>query len=393
MEESPAAISTSSKKRARSDSLNADVPSDKRPARAQVVVRDPVFYKPGGDCRIRVADTLFCIHRFLLDRDSATFQTMFELPQGVEVPQGSTDEDPIVLAGDTVPEFRDLCWALYALPDEIVNVPKKNNSLAKLANVAMLSHKYQLAAFQSWSMGVIREKCLAIKGPLESCPSHLLPAMVQLSTRYNDDVLKNHVIDIWVSRLSNPKPTKSPSFHPLPTSAFTHALAFADDHGLRQFLVKLYYARLLVAHRDSSKSLDSPLDFPFEGLKPVHLGRILRGSWMLSAYWQQLSCSPIPELPTDPNLKCPRHRSQCVPDWNHLWRILQSGKYTGAFPDISRRYRDLQDGGKLELDSDSDSGLYTPAAKSPLCPAANIIVQSFITKFNKDLEGYFFGSL
>lgn len=122
------------RKRPRANSIDSDgaeVTLIEEPASVKIV-RDPVYYNPSGDCKILVEDTLFCvcsqpthifflltlvfqIHRFLLERDSATFQTMFQLPQGAHAPQGSTDEDPIFLMGDTVAQFRALCWALYAL--------------------------------------------------------------------------------------------------------------------------------------------------------------------------------------------------------------------------------------------------------------------------------------
>jgi hypothetical protein len=40
---------------------------------------------------------------------------MFPLPQGDREAEGSSDENPIVLVGDTVREFKHLLWALYAL--------------------------------------------------------------------------------------------------------------------------------------------------------------------------------------------------------------------------------------------------------------------------------------
>jgi hypothetical protein len=42
---------------------------------------------------------------------------MFTLPQGDigEAEEGMSDENPIVLQGDTAEEFRHFLWALYAL--------------------------------------------------------------------------------------------------------------------------------------------------------------------------------------------------------------------------------------------------------------------------------------
>lgn len=44
------------------------------------------------------------------------FGTMFALPiPTADDAEGSSDDNPVYLAGDTVAEFRNLLWALYAL--------------------------------------------------------------------------------------------------------------------------------------------------------------------------------------------------------------------------------------------------------------------------------------
>jgi len=40
---------------------------------------------------------------------------MFTLPQGDQDAEGYSDDNPIVLHGDTIAEFRHFLWALYAL--------------------------------------------------------------------------------------------------------------------------------------------------------------------------------------------------------------------------------------------------------------------------------------
>ncbi|KAJ7640163.1 hypothetical protein B0H17DRAFT_1105921 [Mycena rosella] len=108
--------SSPARRRTRPNSFDADPDVtliDVDPATSVAkIIRDSVHYNTSGDCKIRVKDTLFCIHRFLPERASSTFQTMFQLPQGAENPQDSSDDDPIVLTGDTVEEFCILCWAL-----------------------------------------------------------------------------------------------------------------------------------------------------------------------------------------------------------------------------------------------------------------------------------------
>ncbi|CCL99253.1 uncharacterized protein FIBRA_01268 [Fibroporia radiculosa] len=83
------------------------------------VVRDEAYYIDGADCVIRVENTLFRVHRFLLARDSSAFQDMFSLPLGEgsqsALQEGFSDSNPIRLFGDTAQEFRTLLSLLYAL--------------------------------------------------------------------------------------------------------------------------------------------------------------------------------------------------------------------------------------------------------------------------------------
>lgn len=56
------------------------------------------------------------MHKYLLGRDSSAFRDMFSFPGGQTIQsEGSTDEDPIVLYGDTPEQFTELCWVLYSL--------------------------------------------------------------------------------------------------------------------------------------------------------------------------------------------------------------------------------------------------------------------------------------
>lgn len=55
----------------------------------------------------------------MLMRDGSIFLDMFSLPQGSRSDslslQGSSDDNPVFLSGDTPKEFNALCWTLYAL--------------------------------------------------------------------------------------------------------------------------------------------------------------------------------------------------------------------------------------------------------------------------------------
>ncbi|KAJ6589088.1 hypothetical protein B0H19DRAFT_1102860 [Mycena capillaripes] len=331
---------------------------------------DSEYYKEGGDCRILVEDTLFCIHRFLLERDSPIFQTMFQLPQGGEKPQGSTEEDPIVIVGDTVEQFRALCWALYVLPDEIAFETLNAHSMEKLIDVATISHKYQLAAFESWSFSSIRRRCDKItfgrqQTYLLYCPSNLLPAFLRLSKLYDDDDLTKRVVAAWLFRLATPTASS-----PLPVSEFSAAFLSAEENQHRRFLGQLYLARLEVANRESNKLLFPSIDFPFEELEARHLQCIMQGSWSLSTHWQRL-ISSIPILPKD---RCQHHTSKCIPMWINLWRQASTVHST---TDILRRLKFIE--GILEI------------ADFECAKKGKVVVKALYDQVDHALPDYFLG--
>ncbi|KAJ6482132.1 hypothetical protein C8R47DRAFT_584971 [Mycena vitilis] len=355
------------------------------------VVRDSEYYKEGADCRIRVEDTLFCIHRFLLERDSPTFQAMFQLPQGGEQAQGSTDEDPIVLTGDTVEQFRSLCWALYALPDETAKENETGKSMEKLVDVATISHKYQLAAFQAWSMASIRRQCEKTHQFIDAlgrsqgnfsfhmlCPSKLLPTYLRLFLLYGDDALMCRVTTAWIRRLNFS--TCRNELRP-PLSAFADAFVFAEQNELRQFLGRLYYSRLRVAHHNFISSGLPLAESPFAELEPGsrHVERLFRGCWSLSAYWQQLITS-IPELPND---RCQQHPRQCRVQWNRMWAEASA---VGGATDVLVKLQHLN----TELGTGHTVGVMTVTLQT-CAEKGKVLVESLITKLQDNLPDFFLG--
>ena len=95
------------------------------------MVRDDTFYLQDGSCVLRVESTLFnvrepylyvCyptndaqVHRTLLAKDGSLFSSMFSLPQGEHEIEGTSDDCPIWLQGESVSEFKNFLWVLYAL--------------------------------------------------------------------------------------------------------------------------------------------------------------------------------------------------------------------------------------------------------------------------------------
>lgn len=110
---------TPSRKRARLDDTDSEeVVRELQPHIERAVARDNTYYFSDGSCVLRVESTLFNVHRTILSKDSSSFGAMFDLPvpQGGRAElEGSSDDNPIVLTGDTVAEFKNFLWALYSL--------------------------------------------------------------------------------------------------------------------------------------------------------------------------------------------------------------------------------------------------------------------------------------
>jgi hypothetical protein len=189
---------------------------------------------------------------------------------------------------------------------------------------------------------------------------------------YGDDGLMATVVNTWVNRLSHSR--QIALIGRLPVSAFSEALAFAEESSLRPFLGQLYFARLQAAHRESDASSTK---FPFEDLDPHHLKRILRGSWSLSAYWQRLF-SAIPKLPATtchPSI----HTVKCEPQWFKLWQ--QAGTEGGA-TDVLCKFGYIWDA--LEVNAPIDM-------TRPCANRGQTMIASLIKELKAALPDYFLG--
>ncbi|KAJ7079740.1 hypothetical protein B0H15DRAFT_494399, partial [Mycena belliarum] len=158
--------STLKRKRSDSQSLLAGSPEkfqvmsvDNAETRASCtrLVHDDTYYLEDGSCIIQVQNTLFNVHRTILSKDTSSFSTMFTLPQGDHESEGRSDDNPIVLTGDTVSEFRHFLWALYALPPELRIIYSSDADLTQLMDIARIANKYSFKTLETWSLDAIHE--------------------------------------------------------------------------------------------------------------------------------------------------------------------------------------------------------------------------------------------
>ncbi|KAJ3538684.1 hypothetical protein NMY22_g5068 [Coprinellus aureogranulatus] len=79
-------------------------------------IRHPRFFFQDGNVIFLVEETLFKIHRFFFQRDSAIFSSMFSLPiPKNERPEGEAEDKPIILHGIKSVDFERFMSILYPI--------------------------------------------------------------------------------------------------------------------------------------------------------------------------------------------------------------------------------------------------------------------------------------
>ncbi|KAJ7105068.1 hypothetical protein C8R43DRAFT_227057 [Mycena crocata] len=242
-----------------------------------VVVDVETYFFDDGDCIFLVEGVLFKLHKWSLSRDpDSMFRGMFNIPQG----SLQTTLDPIPLSGDSADEFRALCWAVYALPNEIHLQMTRDADVTRLINVATMCHKYTLPVFENWALDMLCIQCQAPLDHLATCPQDVLDRIMALGAKCNHDHLLGLVEVTWISRIKSGALQGS------------DALVSGERHGRRRFLGEVYYQLNKQIHLDSA-TLTPTRGFSHLNLTDKQLLRLLSGHVLLSAFWKQLSQSAI----------------------------------------------------------------------------------------------------
>ncbi|KAF8962974.1 hypothetical protein BDZ97DRAFT_1662232 [Flammula alnicola] len=137
--------------------------------------RDEEYYFEDGSCVLLVDDVLFNVHRSILSKDSSSFGTMFSLPQGDNEAEGRSDDNPIVLRGDTPDEFRHFLWALYALPPELQVATSPSANLGHLIDIARVSNKYSFKTLETWVLDAIQDYVNRKPSPILNSYAYIAP--------------------------------------------------------------------------------------------------------------------------------------------------------------------------------------------------------------------------
>ncbi|KAH9947432.1 hypothetical protein B0H21DRAFT_691983 [Amylocystis lapponica] len=319
-------------------------------------VRDKQYYLDGADCVIRVEDTLFRVHRFLLARDSSAFEDMFGMPggPGEAATEGFSDEHPICLYGETVTQFRALLSVLYALPAELQAYNTVKADIAQLLTIAEATNKWHFASVEAWAIDAVYNVTSGVHGApahdLAHCTSAKLARVLAVALLCGHARLRDFAVDKWTHRIL------ARELRPAP------ALAIADRHGLPGLAGIAYYVQLMemgpnfaIAHADGVED---------EAGEAVVLSReqrlrLLSGHWSLVRLWEHVRTAPPKFQRPD---GCTYHQQGCLSTWAAVW--LEVGKsettlrYSGA--DVVGRLRSMEE--QLSMHVDLGSSL-TPQCK------------------------------
>ncbi|KAF8651915.1 hypothetical protein AX16_004560 [Volvariella volvacea WC 439] len=357
------------------------------------ISRDDMFYfwdsygavKGNKDfCVFQAGNVLFRVHQFVLCQEDCAFRDMFNLylPQNNDHRDEGTHENPIHL-DDTADQFRDLLWALYAYScPELISrsAPTEHEftftpaHIQRLTNIALLSNKYCIASYQSFSINLLHE-LFSSNGPTQAkVPARHYPSSrervdISQSQRYpwNQMKLLAQVLDVAVlcqhdalqaiierTMINRILSTERSRGSYVTGEDIKLIQTVAEKRGLRRLLGVCYYQELisldLLAHHGQRKSRRSlyqnkslaPTSLAFPStFDPEMVKRFSLAYQSLSGYWNRHFQNSPPSFTTVPTVTvvknnnwgdaqklypwthCRSH-AECLRAWENLWFTAES---------------------------------------------------------------------
>ncbi|KAJ7149467.1 hypothetical protein C8R43DRAFT_887923 [Mycena crocata] len=330
------------------DGGESDGPPQRRPRleddtnveeEAPTVTRDVGFYRADGDCVLRVEDTLFKIHRYHLTCETSAFQGLFLLPAATgDIVEGSSDQYPIRLAGDTVDQVRAFFGYAYLSPFHLQYARLHTGEINSLISTAQFTHKYGLESFERWTKTAITTLCSKDRWKLlKTCAVDLYVTLLRMHSLHSLLWVKKQIRRYWVSRLRKNETSVT----------MAHALDIAEELQFRDLQGDLYYLQLQKLREQDA--IDIPATqaappLPAE-LSVVHQLRLLTGYRSLDLSWNRLAKTPL----ALPALTCTEgtaaHDLHCVAVWDEQWRGAARDQFSATKPieeDFLIRVRSFQ---------------------------------------------------
>ncbi|KAI0247455.1 hypothetical protein BJV78DRAFT_1276894 [Lactifluus subvellereus] len=302
---------------------------------ASEIVHDEDYYLSDGSCIILVENTLFNVHRTTLSKDSSSFSSMFSLPQGDKPAEGQSDDNPVVLVGDTVSQFRNFLWALYALPHELLQVHSNLANLTRLIDIASISNKYSFKSLETWALDVIVDTVTRrsspspqfplaglCHGPASPAQTYTHPAqltnyeqiiaLVRLAQMCQHERLLNTMVESLRKHMSSS-----------PQNAYI-AMTLADELDLRVLrgaaYLEVMQKAVVVVRRPGPGPVEGEIDANGRlVVSATQQMRLLSGYYRLTMAWEQLRTVP-PNFDHAPSCGVNWHQSGCMQSWQEFWR-------------------------------------------------------------------------
>ncbi|KAF7329380.1 BTB domain-containing protein [Mycena kentingensis (nom. inval.)] len=276
------------------------------------VTQHSEFYAEGDPlCTIRVENTLFKVHRYLLTQASRVFRDLFELPQGdPSTTEGRSDDNPIILC-DSAADFASLLKYLYASGCNVTPADIPFSELQNVFAVAELAHKYQMDGWQKWAVNVLLELVHSNEAALSSAD---LARCYDVAILIGAPTLQSKVATVWLGRITNGSLPILPAL----------AAAEARSSMSRRFLSSLYELEL----NRIPTSLATPLSYP--GYAEVHVKRIFVGQWSLRAWWTHFTATPI-TLSAGTHCSHTGRHDLCLREFKNTWKGAPIFAYPHAF--------------------------------------------------------------
>ncbi|KAI8994180.1 hypothetical protein BD414DRAFT_481654 [Trametes punicea] len=362
-------------------------------------VRDAEYYIEGADCAIRVEDTLFRVHRYLLGRDNSAFQHMFSMPTEaipLQNMEGYSDENPINIYGESAERFRALLSVLYDLPPQLQKYNTSESDMDRLLTICEMTNKYHFASIENWAIDAVYNVVSGLHGPpqpqyhLNTCTSSWMRRLLEVAVLCGHERLRDFVASRWVDRIT------ARDLRPV------HALDIAARSSTRNLEGIAYYVQLLEmgpgfdpgvvedGEMYSREQLDGSSTAALNGearigtlavLTREQKQRLLLGHWSLTRLWERLRTTPPTfERPDG----CTYHQHGCVSTWTQVWREVGRTELVLRLPvvDVVGRLREMM--ALLRVNADLTCAL------SPQCKRAALLALSkIITEVKADLASHF----
>ncbi|KAF8135875.1 hypothetical protein K438DRAFT_2031199 [Mycena galopus ATCC 62051] len=304
-------------------------PSSETPAGP--LIRDEKFYKERGDCYIQVEIHLFKIHRYHLTRgDASVFNDMFLLPSGEDPCQGSSESDPIVLAGDSAEQFRGFLTIAYSEPLEFQMTRTQLEQVPTLIHCAHFSHKYNITPLLLAALDAI----VYVLGPQPALESKTSISLLELSKLCGTIHIDQELSFEYKIRSAVEWGWVAVCLHESNLGRIAEVLDIGEAYKLQHLLAFGYASYLENMGSCAEEATAQGVHSPFQAqpwLKPVHRIRILSGLWSQERAWSHFAAT-IPSFPEDHRCSKMNHATSCVLQWGLAFRRAVNSPSVLAVP-------------------------------------------------------------